>query len=115
LYSHLTAVSGDIELRLKPQLTGLAGMMIKPYLPQSWVFETESETVSLVVDAQGNVSAVRGAASRPDVTIATSHARLEAALRTRDASQVPPGPLTVTPHTGKGRTAFEFLRPRLGL
>jgi hypothetical protein len=38
-----------------------------------------------------------------------------AALKTRNKDAVPPGPLTVTPHTAKGKTAFDYLRSRLGL
>jgi hypothetical protein len=67
------------------------------------------------VDKSGKVTASAGALASPDVTIETSHARLKAAFETRDKSKVPPGPLTVTPHTAKGRTAFDFLRGRIGL
>ena len=74
---------------------------------------TEEGTVSLSVDKKGKVIALSGAVDSPDVTIETSHARLKAAFETRDRSKVPPGPLTVTPHTAKGRTAFDFLRGRI--
>lgn len=111
----LREVARDVEVQLKPQLSGFFGGMIRGYLPQTWVFTTEEGTASLSVDKDGHVAASGGAAPRPDVTIATTHARLEAALRTRRRELVPPGPLTVTPHTEKGRMAFGFLRNRLGL
>jgi hypothetical protein len=117
--SHLevlaASVARDVEARLAAQLTGFAGAMVRAYLPQRWVFVTEKETVSLTVGKDGKVAAAAGPVPEPDVTIETSHARLTAAFATRDRSKVPPGPLTVTPHTAKGRTAFEFLRGRIGL
>jgi len=70
---------------------------------------------SLTVDKNGTVSVAGGAAAHPDVTIETGHDRLVTALTTRSRDAVPPGPLTVTPHTSKGRTAFDYLRGRLGL
>lgn len=113
--SLLAQVSREVESELKPHLRGLQGLFIAGYLPQTWVFATESETVSFYVDSQGNASVTDGRAPTPDVTIGTSHAMLSTALRTRDPAQVPRGPLRVTPHTPKGGTAFQFLRRRLGL
>ncbi len=111
----LESVAKDVEGQLRPQLTGFFGGMIRGYLPQTWVFETEEGTASLTVDREGRALAAAGALPTPDVTITTSHAKLSAALRTRSKAAVPPGPLTVTPHTEKGRMAFGFLRSRLGL
>ncbi len=111
----LTGIAPELEARLQQQLTGFTGVIVKSYLPQVWVFQTEQDTATLTVAKDGRVTVASGAATHPDVTIATSHDRLSVALRTRDRSQVPPGPLTVTPHTSKGRTAFDFTRSRLGL
>ena len=113
--SLLGQVSADVEAQLKPRLRGLTGLFVAGYLPQAWVFVTESEIVSLFVDSQGNASVSAGRARSPDVTIETSHALLSAALRTRNPSAVPRGPLRVTPHTNKGRDAFQYLRGQLGL
>ncbi|MFZ0891154.1 MAG: hypothetical protein WB778_02925 [Thermoplasmata archaeon] len=111
----LAGLAPELEARLQQQLTGFTGALLKSYLPQVWVFQTEQDTASLTVANDGHVSITASAASQPDVTIATSHERLSIALKTRDRSKVPPGPMTVTPHTSKGRTAFEFTRSRLGL
>jgi hypothetical protein len=111
----LAGIAPELQARLQQQLTGFTGALMKSYLPQVWVFQTEQDTASLTVAQDGQVSIAVGAAPKPDVTIQTSHERLSAALTTRDRSKVPPGPLTVTPHTSKGRTAFEFTRSRLGL
>ena len=111
----LQDLAPDLEARIQPQLKGVFGGVVRGYLPQGWEFRTESEKATLSVDREGKVRAIPGAAKSPDVTIDTSHSRLEAALRTRRRESVPPGPLAVTPHTEKGRTAFAFLRSRLGL
>ncbi len=113
--SLLGQVSGEVEAELKPRLRGFQAFLIAGYLPQAWVFVTESDVVSFFVDSQGNASVASGKARTPDVTIETSHALLSTALRTRNPALVPRGPLKVTPHTTKGRTAFQFLRGRLGL
>jgi|GEM_PF-390347 len=114
--NHLAALGPEIEGQLKPNLNGLFGGVVRGYLPQTWKFVTELDTASLVVDRAGNVKAYAGAVPGADVTITLDHARLEAALRTRDKNRVPPGsPPQVAFHTPKGKTAFGFLRGRLGL
>jgi hypothetical protein len=105
----------QFEPEIQRQLTGLFGGIVRGYLPQTWVFETDDGTATLVVDRAGVVSVAAGAGPHPDVTVKIPHDRLVAALKTRDKAKVPPGPLTVTPHTAKGRTAFDYLRSRIGL
>lgn len=105
----------QFEPEIQQRLHGLFGGIIRSYLPQVWVFETDDGTASLHVGAQGAVTVVSGASPHPDVTVKIPHDRLVAALKTRNKELVPPGPLTVTPHTAKGRTAFDYLRSRLGL
>lgn len=111
----LESVAHDIQPEIQSQLGGFFGGVVRAYLPQTWVFKTEEEQASLMVDKTGAVSVAKGAATDPDVTIETAHDRLLAALRTRSRASVPPGPLRVTPHTSKGKTAFDYLRSRLGL
>ena len=105
----------DLQPRLQSQLSGVFGGIVRQYLPQSWVFVTESETVTLTVDREGRFGALPGRSDAPDVTVETTHDRLAAALRTRQRDQVPPGPFRAIPHTEKGRTAYGLLRQRLGL
>ena len=111
----LEKAARDVQPRLQSQLGGFFGGVVRAYLPQTWVFRTEKEVASLTVDAAGMVKVANGAAERPDVTIETSFERLAAALTSRSREKPPPGPLTVTPHTPKGKTAFDYLRGRLGL
>ena len=65
-------------------------MVVRAHLPQRWVFVTETSSASLIVSADGKVSAQDGAVAPADVTIETTFARLDVALRTRDRSKVPP-------------------------
>jgi len=109
----------DVGLRVEPevqrQLKGLFGGIVRGYLPQVWVFATDDGTASMVVDRAGAVSVQDGTAPHADVTVRIPYQRLKVALTTRDPAKVPPGPLEVTPHTAKGKTAFDYLRSRLGL
>jgi len=111
----LKAVGRDVEPEIRNRLRGFFGSMIRAYLPQTWVFRTEDGTASFHVDAQGSVSVTPGGASPADVTVEVGHERLRVALTTRQRQAVPPGPMTVTPHTAKGKAAFGYLRDRLGL
>ncbi len=111
----LASFARDAEPQVRQQLGGLFGGILRAYLPQTWVFRTEDGVATLRVDAAGKFSVVAGAVAPADVTVEVGHARLTAALTTRRREAVPPGPLTVTPHTSKGRTAFEYLRGRIGL
>jgi len=111
----LGKVGRDVQPEVQARLHGFFGGMLRTYLPQTWVFVTEDGTASLDVDRAGVVTVAPGARPSPDVTVEIGHERLRAALLTRRKESVPPGPLTVTPHTAKGKTAFAYLRDRLGL
>jgi len=111
----LRATGRDVEPEVRKRLSGFFGGMVRAYLPQTWVFRTEDGTASMTVSAQGEVSVSAGAIAPCDVTIEVGHDRLRAALTTRRAGSGVPGPLTVTPHTAKGKAAFGYLRDRLGL
>ena len=115
LRAALDGVARSIEPEVRSQLGGFFGGMLRAYLPQTWVFRTERETASLTVDRAGVVSVADGAASNPDVTIETTHDSLVTALETRSRAKTPPGELRVVTHTPKGKTAFDYLRGRVGL
>ena len=111
----LREAARQFEPELQRRMKGFFGGIFGSYLPQVWVFRTDDGIASLVVDKVGTVNVQGGAAPHPDVTVEVSHDRLAAALRRPRTEPVPPGPLTVTAHTAKGKTAFEYLRSRLGL
>lgn len=106
----------DAEKELKPRLEGLTGLFLKNFLPQVWVFETESETVTVLADPQGNVSIRQGDGFQRDLTIKWRHDLLCNVLQTRTKDSVPNGEMpTVVCHTNKGGAAFNYLKGRLGL
>ena len=61
---HLDALVPEIQREVGAALSGLlTGAVVRSNLPQVWVFETEEETVTLMVDGEGNVSTLEGAPS----------------------------------------------------
>ena len=112
----LDGVCAEIESQLRPRLSGFQRFLIGQFLPQIWVFETEDQVVSLVVDRQGNAFTQAMNRGDRDVTIRWKHEYLASVLKFRSTACVPQGERpTITFHTPKGRTAFDFLRRRLGL
>jgi hypothetical protein len=105
----------SVEAELKPRLGGLFGGVVRAYLPQTWVFRTEEDAASLTVDATGRASVSRTALPGPDVTVEVPHSELAAALAPGGRRGPPSPKVKVTAHTAKGRAAFDYLRPRLGL
>lgn len=105
----------DIERQLKPAVRGILGSIVRGYLPQRWQFTTENDAAIMSVDRAGNASVIPGSSKDVDVSIQTTAAKMDAIVKYRDASKVPAGIFEVTTHTSKGKTAFGFLRGRLGL
>jgi hypothetical protein len=114
--SLLEGLCPEVEHMLKPSLRGFRGMLIQAYLPQAWVFVTETETATFIVDAGGNAHVEAGANPRKDVTIRWQHDLLASVLRmrSRDSAQRGVRP-TIMFHTSCGRRAFGFLKGWLGL
>lgn len=111
----LSEAARGVEAQIKPQLGGLFGGVVRAYLPQRWVFQTEEGAATLDVAVDGTASVAAGAHAQPDVTVRIGHAKLAAALTQRRSSGLPPGPVDVQAHTAKGKAAFDFARSRLGL
>jgi hypothetical protein len=109
----LKDVGRQIEPEIQKQLGGLFGGIVRSYLPQAWVFETDEGVATLVVDQAGVASVLEGPAEHPDVTLKVPYAPLVKALTSK--TRIAPSAVTVTPHTPKGRTAFDYLRGRVGL
>jgi hypothetical protein len=106
----------EVERELKPKLSSiLLGSFIRGYLPQSWVFKTEKETVTFSVDKKGNAKAEEGDRDEPDVTIELDHDFLVEALKTRAQPEKSPQKNDIKFLTTKGETAFNFLKKRFGL
>jgi hypothetical protein len=111
----LARLAPSLEAEVKTRLGGFLGGVVRSYLPQTWVFRTGQDAASLTVDGTGHVSVVPTAAPAPDVAIELPAGTLPTLLAGRGkGGAVPPG-VKVTPLTPKGKTAFDFLRGRLGL
>ncbi|HTT16377.1 MAG TPA: hypothetical protein VMH49_03350 [Thermoplasmata archaeon] len=111
----LANASRSIETELQPRLQGLFGGIVRALLPQTWVFRSEREVVSLVVDPSGRATVVPGASPSPDVTVEGPHDALRDVLSGARGRAAPPSSVRVTPVTSKGRTAFDYLRGRFGM
>ena len=112
----LESLCPEIEKELKPKLGSiLLGPFIRGYLPQSWVFRTEKETVTFSVDKKGITAVKEGAVEEPDVTIEIDHEFLVEALKSRSQPEKAPEKNDIEFHTTKGETAFNFLKKRFGL
>ncbi len=111
----LAQLAPSLEAELRPRLQGFLGGLLRAYLPQTWVFHVGPDVASLVVAPDGSARVTDAAALSPDVSVELRPEQLRAALgRPRAASPGGPPP-KVTAHTAKGRAAFDYLRPRLGL
>ena len=111
----LAKTATRVEPEVQQRLRGFLGQFIRAYLPQTWVFQTNDGTASLRVDANGHATAIAGAAADPDVTVEIAHDRLKAALEGTSKTPPPASEYKVTPHTKKGKAAFDLLRQRVGL
>lgn len=111
----LTEAAPSLEAEVKTRLGGFLGGIVRSYLPQTWVFRTEQDAASLVVDPSGRVTVAPSALPSPDVTVELPHGELARLLASRGKGSPPEGKVRVEAHTPKGRTAFDYLRSRLGL
>lgn len=112
----LSRLCPEISAQLKPAISGLFGGIVRQYMPQVWVFETESGPATCHMDAKGNAKVEPGKPAIYDVLIRWQDAQLNAALTYRDRSKVPPGPEPeISFRSKKGQSAFGLLRSRFGL
>ncbi len=111
----LAKLTPGVEAEVKSRLGGLFGGFVRAYLPQTWVFRTDQDTATLTVDPQGNAHVAPTDHPSPDVTVQGPFAALRAAVESRGRTAAPRDAVQVTPHTAKGRAAFDYLRPRFGL
>ena len=112
----LTGLCVEIEKQLKPNLGGLKGLLVRGYLPQTWVFETEYGESTLFLDAEGNARVFPGPDQNRDVTIRWKRDSLVSVLESRSRSFVLDGDYPdVLVQTEKGRAAFNYLKKNIGL
>jgi len=112
----LTGLCEEIEKQLKPSLSGLKGLLVRGYLPQKWVFETEYGECTLVLDAEGNARVFPGPDHNRDVTIRWKRDSLLSVLESKSRGSISDGDYPdVLVQTEKGRAAFNYLKKNIGL
>jgi hypothetical protein len=111
----LAQAAPSLEAEVKTRLGGFLGGIVRSYLPQTWVFRTPGDAASLTVDGTGHVTVSPAALDNPDVTIELAAGALPQLLASRGKAAGPPAGVRVTTHTPKGKTAFDYLRGRLGV
>ena len=112
----LDALAPEVEAEAKRVLANpLTGAIVRGYLPQSWVFETEEETVTFRVDPDGNARTLEGAVADPDVGVRGPSEDLATVLRDRRLPEGAGRRIEYRHFTGKGRAAWTFLKNRFGL
>jgi len=111
----LTELAHRLEPEVQSRLKGFLGGFLRAYLPQTWVFRTDTATASLTVDDAGHATVSPSALPNPDVTVEMPFDRLRAAIATRSPTPELPKSASVTTHTAKGKAAFGYLRGRIGL
>lgn len=112
----LAGLCEEIERQIKPNLWGVKGFLVRGYLPQMWVFETEYGECTLFLDSEGNARVFSGSDKNRDVTIQWKRDSLAAVLETRSRASIPAGDYpNVFVHTEKGRAAFNYLKKEIGL
>jgi hypothetical protein len=111
-------IAPKVTAQLQPELKKFfVGGIIKGYLPQNWLFISETGKGTLFVDKTGLAQAQEGEIGSPDVSITWTDEAFHAALVLQDRNAVPAGAgqPNVQKITSKGGTAFDFLRKRFNL
>jgi hypothetical protein len=111
----LGGVCPEIEGRAKARLK-VDPAELRQWLPQSWGFETETETATLHLAADGSASATDGIAGPVDVSVIWTQSDLVAVLtaKSRSASFIGENP-KLRFRTPNGQRAFSLLRRAIGL
>lgn len=104
-----------VEPQVKPYT-----LIIGSWLPQHWVFTTETGSSTLIVEKEGSSGGVLDASPNPDVSVewvdSSLNLALEATLTGGNQGSVPREPKPkITAHTKKGKDALGFLGKRFGL
>ena len=111
----LDSLVPEVQQEARQALSGLlTGAIVRGYLPQSWVFETEEEKVTFHVDRDGNARTIEGAVADPDVGIRGPSEDLAAVLRNRQMPEGAGQRIMYRHYTNKGRAAWTFLKNRFG-
>lgn len=112
----LGGICPELEGRVRARLRADSSEGLHAWLPQSWGFETETESATLHIDARGKTTARDGIQGPIDVSITWGEQDLVDVLtsKTRSASFIGKNPKLLF-RTPNGQRAFSLLRGALGL
>jgi hypothetical protein len=112
-------VAPRVTSELQPQLQNpMIATMLRTYLPQTWLFISETAKGTLFVGLDGVAKVFEGDYGTPDVSITWTDQAYFAAFVLQNRSAIPPqSPKepSVQRITPKGGAAFDFLHERLNL
>ncbi len=112
----LASAGRQLEARLQTHRDRMMKEGLHAALPQSWRFETESESAVLRLGADGRVTVGADVTEPPSVIVRWSQARLlDALLSGRSNEHDRLSPPTIRFTTDAGRKAFSLLGTSLGL
>lgn len=112
----LASAGRQLAARLAAHPELLADAEIRAALPQSWRFETESESAVLRIDRRGRVTVEADVVEPPEVIVRWEQAELVAALlRGRSSEEARPRPPSIRFPSDAGRKAFSRLGTSLGV
>ncbi|HYK92970.1 MAG TPA: hypothetical protein VEY07_02880 [Thermoplasmata archaeon] len=112
----LSVAGGQLSARLRRMLSEPDSKPLRQLLPQSWRFETESESAVLRLELEGSVTAVPDVTERPDVIVKWTQEELVGVLHAGRSNETPRAtPPNIRFTSDRGRKAFSLLGTSLGL
>jgi hypothetical protein len=112
----LEAAARALAARIQDHWGDMSKGTPRGLLPQSWRFETESESAVLRLFSDGKVSVVADRIEHPDVIVKWTQEKLVEAFlagRSNEKAREPPPEIRFT--SDAGRKAFSLLGTSLGL
>lgn len=112
----LRVAANQLSARLMAHWSTMASGANAISLPQSWRFETESESAVLRIDPDGRVEVVDDVIEHPEVVVKWTQTELVGALlagRSNETARAHPPTVRFT--SDAGRKAFSLLGTSLGL
>ena len=112
----LQVAANQLSARLAGHWSAMATGPQAIHLPQSWRFETESESAVLRIDRDGTVAVVNDVIEHPEVVVKWTQSELVGTLlegRSNEVARAHPPTIRFT--SDAGRKAFSLLGTSLGL
>jgi hypothetical protein len=112
----LSVAARQLSARVRSHWSDMAKGATSISLPQSWRFETESESAVLRLEPEGRVSVLADVLEPPDVVVKWTQAELvDTLLAGRSNEKAREHPPSIRFTSDSGRKAFSLLGTSLGL